>query len=131
VYHQSIFCTLVKNKSVLKKKVKFWKGDHLYAENETSSGVYCLKRGQVEILKKDSTGTGRMIGVARPGEILGASSLMLNTEKYSTSALALRPAEACFITKSDMHTVLKNNPKIAMNLMRMLADKLFDLEPYV
>jgi len=131
VYHQSIFCTLAKDKWISKKKLKFEKGDILYSENELIKGLYCIKTGQVALMKRDLMHSDRIIGIIRPGEIPGAASLLRPAQRFTTSAQALQPVEACFIRKSDMLLLINYNPKIAINFLKMLAEKLSDQEPYL
>ncbi len=130
-YHQSIFCTIAKDKWISKKKTRFEIGEILYEENELIKGVFCIKSGQVAIMKKDLLDNNRAIGIIRPGEIPGASSLLRPAQRYTTSAQAIQPVEACFIRKTDMLLLINYNPKIAINFLKMLAEKLSDQEPFL
>ena len=131
VYHQSVFCTLGKDKWISKKKVKINKDENLYAENETIKGAFCIKSGQVAILKSDCFQKNNtvIIDIIRPGEIPGASSLLHPDMKYTATARAIQEVEACFISTSEIMDIIKDHPKIAMNFLRMLAQKLADQEP--
>jgi CRP-like cAMP-binding protein len=131
VFEQSIFFGLLNDKGFAKKLLKFTKGDYLFHENTDSDGVFCLRNGLVQLLKKDNSDQSRLINIARPGELLGVSSVMLPTSKYSTSAIAFKTTEACFITKNEILSILKKHPKTALNLMRMISGKVKEMEPSV
>jgi len=122
---------LAKDKWINKKKVKFEKSDILYAENELIKGLFCIKTGQVALMKRDMMNSDRIIGIIRPGEIPGAASLLRPAQRYTTSAQAIQTVEACFIRKTDMLLLINYNPKIAINFLKMLAEKLSDQEPYL
>ena len=129
VYHQSVFCTLAKDKWISKKKVKFNTGENLYVENDPILGAFCIKSGQVAIMKRYMNQANTVIDIIRPGEIPGASSLLQPSLKYTTTAMAIQEVEACFIRTSELLATIKDHPKIAMNFLKMLAEKLTDQEP--
>jgi CRP/FNR family transcriptional regulator, polysaccharide utilization system transcription regulator len=126
---KSIFRDMENGKSFPRKIVNFEKGDFLFHEKGSSDGVFCLKSGQVEQLKKDNSHQDRLINMATPGEMLGVSSVLLSPSIYSASAMAVKPSEACFIEKKTILNILHKNPKTAMNLMKMLSGKVKELEP--
>ncbi len=122
---------MLKDRWISKKKLKFEKAEKLYAENEVIKGVFCIKSGQVALTKKDHSANDKNIGIIRPGEIPGAASILRPAQRYTTSAVAILPVEACFIRKADMLDIITDNPRIAINFLKMLAEKLSDQEPYM
>ena len=81
------------------------------------------------MLKRDQNQENTIIDIIKPGEIPGASSLLQPTLQYTTTAIAIQEVEACFIRTSEILDLIKDHPKIAMNFLRMMAQKLADQEP--
>ena len=107
-----------------RKKIKLEKGQYLYHENEVSNGVFCLKAGQVKIWKAESGRPARLMGIARPGDLVGISSLSHTNDRYTHSAQAFLPAEGCFIAKNELLSALYHNAETAVNLVLLLTGKL-------
>lgn len=105
-------------------------GEILFTENEPSHGAYCICNGHVLISKSDSRKeTKRIITVAGPGEFIGVSSV-LYTGGYSTTAQCLEKTQVCRFSPSELELLMQKHPRLRMNLMRLLAQKLNQLEAH-
>jgi CRP-like cAMP-binding protein len=106
----------------------FREGTFLFREDELSKGVLCLRKGRTAVIKKDEHGHTRVIGYGRPGELFGISSIMLPTERYTTSIYCLEDCEACLFDTNSFKELLKKEPSLRINAMVLLSQKLNRLE---
>jgi CRP/FNR family cyclic AMP-dependent transcriptional regulator len=81
----------------------------LFAEQQTSSRVLVLLEGEVRLSMNSSEGKRLILGVARPGEILGLSSAFSGCP-YEVTAETLFPCQIASLHRGDFLAFLKHNP---------------------
>jgi CRP-like cAMP-binding protein len=125
VYQESIFCKAKNELCFTIAEVSFKKGDMLFNEGQKSEGVYCIRKGEFLILKRNGKGENKMLAIAQPGELLGATSILISDEnRYSTTAKAVSDGQGCFIRQDKFKILLQKDPGISMNLMQLILQKL-------
>lgn len=112
------FEQLEKNKTTLNYK----KGTPLFQEGSHSIGVYCIKEGKIKITKLGDLGREQIIGLAKPGDLIGYRSVF--GDRMSTSAIALEDSVVCFIPKEPFLETLKEAPDFSMDLFRLISSDL-------
>jgi CRP-like cAMP-binding protein len=129
IFDRSIFCNKKRGQSLNPPKQvrRLQRGEFLFKEHEVSGGVFCLRSGRMLIQKKNAAGHTQLLATAEPGEILGTSSIF-HGHTYSTTAVSLAASEACFITREVFEELMRENPYISSNTIRMLTTKLSKLD---
>lgn len=61
--------------------------------------------------------------MAKKGDILGYRALLGDT-KYNANAITLEDTNVCFIPKSTFFNVLQSNPRLSLEIIKMLAFEL-------
>ena len=95
----------LENKFCNKKFLQFEQGEHLYKENESVKGIYCIYSGKVRVysVRKDE----KQITIYCPsaGEIIGFNSIQAG--KYTNSAMATEETCACLFPLSEVQKLIK------------------------
>ena len=103
------------------------KGEVLFKEGETVTGVYFVYDGKVKVHKKWGEDKELIIRIAGKGAIAGHRGLGTNTV-YPVTGTALEPSTICFISLDFFITTLKVNHEFTYQLMMFFADELQESE---
>lgn len=99
------------------------KGQTLFNEGSYPFGVYCINNGKIKLSHQGDEGKEQIIRLLKAGDVLGYRAL-LSGDRYSASAVALEDTQVCFIPKELFVTVLKHDPGLAFEMMKLLSDEL-------
>jgi CRP/FNR family transcriptional regulator, cyclic AMP receptor protein len=102
------------------------RGHVLFAEGEPARGVYILRSGRATVSICSSEGRVVMLRLARPGDLLGANSV-LQDSSYDTTVKTLEPCRTDFIARAELIEVLKQNRTGAEVMLTMLSRELAQL----
>jgi hypothetical protein len=128
-YQKSVFCRSAGELFFSRNLIYFEEGDILFNEGQLSRGVFCIRDGSFLIKKKNKDGERIVITQTVPGELIGATSILISDEnKYSTTAEAATAGSACFIPSNEFEKILRANSNISMNLMQLIIQKLNKLD---
>lgn len=97
-------------------------GDYVFREGDLGTEMFILNEGQVEILKRIG-GEERQLAVLEKGDFFGEMSLLEELPR-AASARALTDAKLLEINGSTFDRMLRNNPEIAVRMMRKLSRRL-------
>ena len=100
--------------------LSFQPGDLLFREGEPPCGIYVLHSGQVDLLFAARNGNVKPLRVASPGQILGLSAVISNSD-YDCTAKARTLCRAGFIDGEDLRRVLDGRPDVWFNVLRVLS----------
>ncbi len=103
------------------------KGQILFNEGAYPFGVFCINDGKIKLSHSGDDGKEQIIRLLKAGDILGYRAL-LSGERYSASAVALEDTQICFIPKELFTSILKVDPALAFEMMKMLSDELHKTE---
>lgn len=111
--------------SVSKKKscIALKKGEVLFKEGHSPTGVYCIHNGTLKLSKLGTEGKEQIIRFVQAGDIIGYRSLLSN-ESLSVTASSLGNTSCCFIPKSVLFEAIQKNPKFSMDLMKRACHEL-------
>ena len=118
--------TSMKNKEVLsdQKGNNFYKkGQSIFYEGNHANGLFCIHSGKVKLSKLGEDGKEQIVRFAKAGDILGYRSL-LSDESYHASATAMEDSSICRISKDKFNLLLENDPKLSVNVIRLLSKDL-------
>jgi len=103
--------------------VEYCKGQVIYEEKSNPSAFYCIISGRVQIYTNDKTGQRLILEYLHRGKYFGIISLLTN-EPHSVTSLAINDCVILVIKKDDFDSVLKNIPRLAIDLSRTLSRRL-------
>ncbi len=103
------------------------KGQILFNEGSYPFGVYCINNGKIKLSHSGDDGKEQIIRLLKAGDIVGYRAL-LSGDRYSATAVALEDTQICFIPKDLFVSLLKHDPALAFEMMKMLSDELHRAE---
>ncbi len=109
---------LISGKGIWKKQ-HLERGAVIFEENETSSELYLLLSGHVQVSKTIRKNNKKVLAILDPGAIFGEGAL-LSDKPRSASATVLDDVEILILKKDDFHAFLKNKPEEATSLLLAL-----------
>ncbi len=127
----SIFCDIsdleLSNISAQKHCNFYLKGQQIFTEGNSPTGLHCVNRGKIKVSQSGFEGKEQSIRLAKEGDILGYRSL-ISGEPYTASAIAIEDSKVCIIPKALFFEMIRQNPDLTGNVMKLLASDLKDAE---
>ncbi|MCL2609506.1 MAG: cyclic nucleotide-binding domain-containing protein [Treponema sp.] len=99
------------------------KGQMLFAEGEPGEELFIIQSGSVRISKIIGE-NDILLGVLKPGDILGEMALLENKPR-SASAVAAEDCTAMAVTKSNFDLLIKNQPQLVTKITTLLAGRIW------
>jgi sigma-B regulation protein RsbU (phosphoserine phosphatase) len=99
-------------------------GVTLIQEGTPSDRCYILVEGVVEIIKSAGTDEARLIARREAGILLGEMSLFSQQGQHTASVRAATPLELLVMTDADLDALLHRQPRLAYDLVGMIARRL-------
>lgn len=101
-------------------------GEIIYREGDPGDSVYIIQDGQVEVLR-DIDGENVCLAVLRKGAIFGEAGV-LREKPRSTTTRALDAVSLVRISKETFLSTFRRDSPLALPLLRMLCDRLAQLD---
>jgi CRP/FNR family transcriptional regulator len=98
------------------------RGDMVLLEGDPSEAVYFVVSGAVKVFKTSIEGKEQILCLLRVGESFNDVPI-LDGGPNLASAVAMTPIVLYGMTRSDIEELLRENPRIAMNVIRVLSKK--------
>lgn len=125
--HKSIFCHLDIEEmhafNQAKSCMSYKKGQVIFNEGGHPLGLFCVNDGKVKIEHTGADGKEQILRMAKGGDVLGYRAL-LSDERYNASAVALDDTDVCFVPRDSFFSVLKLNPRLSLDIIKMLSTEL-------
>ena len=109
---------------------KYKKKTVIINKGEQAEGLYIILSGKVEIYVSDDAGKEVVLNVQGPGEHFGELALLGGMER-TASVETLEDSSFMIITKDVFTNFLHSNPKIPLNLIRGLVERVTALSENV
>jgi CRP/FNR family transcriptional regulator len=109
---------------VYEKKVG--RGEQILAEGETTDVLYFVGEGVVKVFKTSADGKEQILRIIRPGDSFNDVPV-LNGGVSLVSAAAMSPVTLYAINKSDLEKVMRDHPQIALNIIKVLSQRVEEL----
>lgn len=123
----SVFCNLCQGEieefNQSKSCNTYKKGQIIFNEGNNPYGLFCISVGKVKVFRTGQDGKDQIVRMAKDGDVIGYRAL-LTSETYNASAVALEDCDICFIPRDSFFRVLKDNNKLSLGLIKLLADDL-------
>lgn len=110
-----------------RKGFHFKKGELLFREGETMTGMYFINTGLVKVHKHWNNDKELILRIAKDGDIVGHRGLGTDTI-YPVSGTALEPTDVCYVELDFFNSTLKVNPGYLHHLMMFFASELKESE---
>lgn len=114
---------LISNHSVTRA---YPKNAILISEGDRSDSLYVILTGKVKVYVSDEEGKEVILSIQGPNEYFGELALV-DAAPRSASVMTLEPTQLCVISKADFERCLLENPAIAIQLIRSLAQRVRSL----
>ena len=98
------------------------RGDMILMEEDPSEAVYFVVSGAVKVFKTSIEGKEQILCLLRTGESFNDVPI-LDGGPNLASAVAITPVVLYGMTRTDVEELLRENPRVAMNVIRVLSKK--------
>jgi CRP-like cAMP-binding protein len=105
-------------------------GQILFYEGNRAFGIYCVFSGKIKLYKTGFNGRLQIVRLAGTGDLLGYRSLLAD-EPYAATAEAMEDAMVCFVDRGTFFEMMRQNGKLAMEMMKKLCRELRSAEDHV
>ena len=125
------FCNMQPESVAMLDRIKFTamypKGSLLFVEGETPRGVFVLCSGKVKLTTSSSEGRTLIVRIAEAGELLGASSVLLQ-KPYEMSVETIEPCSINFVRTEEFMAWIQNDRDAMMSVARQLSDDYYNAQ---
>ena len=99
------------------------RASYVFREGDLGTEMYIIHEGQVEIIKHDPATSEQLLAVLEKGDFFGEMALLEELPR-TASARALTDVKLLQINGSTFDQMLRDNPEIAVRMMRKLSRRL-------
>ncbi|HEY8478055.1 MAG TPA: Crp/Fnr family transcriptional regulator [Chloroflexota bacterium] len=101
----------------------FRRGEIVFHKGDPGGALYLIREGQVKIVLPSTDGGEALLAVLGPGEFFGELSLFDGASRSAT-VVAVEPTETLVLRRDDFLGVLTSQPQVAIELLRVLSQRL-------
>jgi CRP-like cAMP-binding protein len=109
---------------------QFKKGQVIYYEGDTGTGLNLLISGKAKSVKLAADGRELMTGIYTADDYMGINSMLLN-EPHSDTATATEDSLVCLIPKELLEELMNKYPDVAREFIKLLAKDVKDKEEHL
>ncbi len=109
-------------------KRTYEKNEIIYQAGDTAYHIAIIIFGKIEIRKYLSSGNRLSIFQRTKGEMLGGSIMFSSNPQYPCEVIAKEKSELLFIEKSCILQIFSRNSTIALNILRISANRIMQFE---
>lgn len=106
------------------------KGDLLFFEGKSPTGVYYLHAGKFKLFTTDAQGREQIVHLAKPGDLMGYRAV-LGSDTYSCTAEAIEHSEVWFIPKDIFLHLIEENAALSHAVIKLLTAELRHAEHHL
>lgn len=103
------------------------RGAHVFDQGDSSRVVYLIKRGRVRIARETEDGKDVTVALLGPGDLFGEETLFAARPR-TTVAVVVEDVLLCSSRAEDLFALLVSDPAIAVNVAKILSDRLDDAQ---
>ncbi len=108
-------------KLIFEKKAET--GEMLLLEGESTEVLYFVTSGVVKVFKISTEGKEQILNIARPGDSFNDVTA-LDGGPNPASVQAIGPVILYGIRKSNLETIVRDHPQVALNVIKILAGRI-------
>jgi CRP-like cAMP-binding protein len=102
---------------------EFGSGDVILKEGEPGIALFVVQSGKVQVVRHAGKADEQVLGEHGPGGFFGEMTL-IDEYPRSASVRALEPTTCLALTKVDFITAVRENPDIAIRMLREMSQRL-------
>lgn len=102
------------------------RGEILLTEGDKADALFFVNEGVVKVFKTSPDGKEQILRIIRPGESFNDVPV-LDGGFSLVSAAAMGPVALYAIKKSDLEAIIKEKPQVALNVIRVLSQRVREL----
>lgn len=110
----------------LLEEKRYPKGATIFRRHDPSDCLYALREGLVKLVARTGKGTGAILHILRPADILG--ELLLSEERRPFTAVALTDILVSALPRENVVALLSSIPALRLNFIRILSKRLARVE---
>ena len=122
-YFSGLSSTELESISKLVFEKSYERGEMLLLEGETAEALYFVASGAVKVFKTSAEGKEQILTIIRPGETFNEVPIF-NGDLNPASAQAMVPVLLYGIRKNDLEVILRKYPQVALNVIKVMANRL-------
>ncbi len=103
------------------------KGQVIFYEGTTPTGLFCISQGLVKLGKINEDGKEQIVRLAKAGSALGHASL-LSGSSYSQTATALEDTTVCFIPRTVFMNLVQSKSSLMIKVVELLSHDTLEAE---
>ncbi|GGG33411.1 response regulator [Bizionia arctica] len=107
--------------------IHFSEGDVIYRQGEHSNAIFLINQGIVKCHNLDEKGKELITSLYKEDDLFGYTSFIQNIP-YQESATAVKETTLVSVSKNILKEVLENNHHVALELIQLLTDNLFNVK---
>lgn len=104
-------------------KKHFRRGESLFSEGDSCTGLFLVATGKVRIFKISAAGREQVLAVEGPGSSF-AELPVFDGGNYPASASALEDTEVLFISRKDFQNFCREHPEVALKVIAVVGSRL-------
>ena len=104
----------------------FSAGATVFDQGQTPAGAYVVVAGRTCLTLLDAGAQPIWSRIVGAGSILGLPS-SVSGQPYSLRATTLEPSRLAFVSRASVTDLMRNDPVLAAEILRVLSDELIDL----
>ena len=101
------------------------KRSRVFDQGDPARQVYLIKRGKVRITRLTADGKDVTVAVLGAGDLFGEETLF-DQQPRTTHAVCIEECLLCIASADDLFALLAGNPTLALNVAKILSDRLVD-----
>lgn len=106
----------------------FGKNNIIFLEGQKASAVYFIKRGKIKLSKMSEQGKEVIVHILGPGDIFAEVILFQKNTTYPVTAEVIEEAKVGMIKNDDMEKIILKKPQVAVELIRVLTEKIMVMQ---
>jgi len=98
------------------------RGQVLFLEGSRAAHLYAVRSGRVRLVKIDEAGREYTTAILESGDLFGVEAAF--DAEYAAGAQAMTDCELCLVSAADLHRLIGEVPRFALDLTRYLNYRL-------
>lgn len=103
------------------------KDELIFEQGAAAKHAYALAEGSIRIVQTGSDGRQAIIRFIAPGEMFGTVPLFTN-HIFPADAVAAEPSSVVSWSEADILALIERHPRIAMNVAKIIGNRLADVQ---
>jgi len=103
-------------------------GQVVHYDGDPARNLFCIRSGRVKVSNVDADGKALILGIARPGDVIGVESVFAGPghEAYASRAEMVEEGVVCSVEAEFVHGLVRHNVDLAARVIESLSRELRD-----